>query len=86
MSQNHHVPDNKLDLIKVLRFSFHSNDQTLDCHPHQARITKDSIFKKTQHPSFECVLFTGLKVGIPPHLIANITICIHMIANIYMVA
>ena len=39
MSQNHHVPDNKLDLIKVLRFSFHSNDQTLDCHPHQARIT-----------------------------------------------
>ena len=46
MSQNHHVPDNKLYLIKVLRRSFHLNGQTPDCHPHQARITWDSRFKK----------------------------------------
>ena len=79
------VPHNKLYLIKVIRRSFHLNGQTLDCHPHQARITWDSrLKKKTQHPSFECVLFTGVMIGIPSHLIANSAICIYMIAHTYI--
>ena len=76
--QNHLVRHNKLYFNKVLRFSFHVNGQTLDCHPHQG------ILKKAQHPSSEWVLSMGVKVEIPSYRIANSTICIHMIAHMYV--
>ena len=74
--QNHLVQHNKLYFNKVLRFSFHVNGQTLDCHPHQG------ILKKAQHPSSE--LSIGVKVEITSYRIANSTICIHMIAHMYV--
>ena len=76
--QNHLVQHNKLYFNKVLRFSFHVNGQTLDCHPHQG------ILKKAQHPSSEWVLSMVVKVEISSYRIANSTICIHMIAHMYV--
>ena len=55
------VPHNKLYLIKSLRFSFHINGQTLDSHPHQARITLGSIFKKNSATFIWMRLIHGLK-------------------------
>ena len=87
--QNHLVQHNKLYFNKVLRFSFHVNGQTLDCHPHQG------ILKKAQHIVYvdgrcklkmrsEWVLSMGVKVEIPSYRVANSTICIHMIAHMYV--